>query len=110
MYVYTCPPMIVSSARVCPKYVYAEEQFVCPRSEVYFAAAAKDYLDGTFKGSQSEKVGLQTEILLGAANLQKLRVWFEANITKGTAASKSELDFWTIASQCEGAKNVAPLT
>ena len=71
----------------------------------------KDYLDGTFKleGSQSEKVEMQTELLFEAANFQKRRGWFETDIAKGAAASKSEFDFWTVASQFDGAKNVAPL-
>ena len=44
-----------------------------------------------------------------AANFQKGRGWFETDIAKVTAQSKSEFDFWTIAAQFEGAKNVAPL-
>jgi hypothetical protein len=69
----------------------------------------KDYLDGTFKGSQAEKVALQTEILLEAANFQKRRGWFDTDIAKGAASSKSDFDFWTVASQFDGAKNVATL-
>jgi hypothetical protein len=55
------------------------------------------------------KISLQTEILLEAANFRTRRGWFETDIAKGTAACKSEFDFWTIAAQFEGAKNVAPL-
>ncbi len=79
------------------------------RSGDCFAAVVKDYLDGTFKGPQSEKVAIQTEILLEAANFQKRLGWFEADIAKGAAASKCEFDFWTVASQFDGAKIVAPL-
>ena len=102
-------PMARAAAHVNPKYVYAEEQFVCPRSGDCFAAVVKDYLDGTFKGAPSEKVELQTEILLEAANFQKRRDWFETDMARGAAASKSEFDFWTVASQFDGAKNVVPL-
>ncbi len=35
--------------------------------------------------------------------------WFETDIAKGAASSKSDFDFWTVASQFDGAKNVAPL-
>ncbi len=49
---------------VCPKYVYAEERFVCLLSGECFSGVVKDYLEGTFKGSQAEKVAMQTEILL----------------------------------------------
>jgi hypothetical protein len=101
--------MARAAAHVSPKYVYAEKQFVCPRSGDCFAAVVKDYLDGTCKGSQSEKDGLRTDILLEAANFQKRQGWFETDIAKGAAANKSEFDFWTIASQFEDAKNVAPL-
>ena len=52
---------------------------------------------------------MQTEILLESANFQKRRGWFETDIANGAAASKSEFDFWTVASQFDGAKNVAPL-
>jgi hypothetical protein len=97
-------PMARAAAHVKPKYVYAEEQFVCLTSGDCFAAVVKDYLDGTFKGSQSEKVVLQTESLLEAANFQKRRGRFETNIAKGAAASKSEFDFWTVASQFEAQK------
>ena len=48
-------PMARAAAHISPKYVYAEEQFVCLTSGDCFAAVVKDYLDGTFKGSQSEK-------------------------------------------------------
>ncbi len=44
------------------------------RSGDCFAAVVKDYLDGTFKGSQSGKVEMQTEIMFEAANFQKRRV------------------------------------
>ncbi len=64
--------------------------------------------EGTFKGSQAEKVAMQTDILLEAANFQKRRGWFETDIAKGAAASKSNFDFWTVASQFDGAKSVAP--
>ncbi len=43
------------------------KKFECPRSGECFSAVVKDYLDGTFKGSQSEKVAMQTEILFEAA-------------------------------------------
>ena len=69
----------------------------------------RDYLEGTFKGSEAEKMAMQTDILLEAANFQKRRGWFETDFAKGAAASKSDFDFWTVASQFEGAKNVAPL-
>ena len=69
----------------------------------------KDFLEGTFKGPQPEKVAMQTEILLEAANFQKRRGWFDTDMAKGAAMSKSDFDFWTIASQFDGAKNVAPL-
>jgi hypothetical protein len=101
--------MAKAAAHVNPKYAYAEEQFVCLTSGDCFAAVVKDYLDGTFKGSQSEKMVLQTESLLESANFQKRWGWFETDTAKGAAASKSEFDFWTVASQFEGAKNVAPL-
>jgi len=91
------------------KYVYAEERFTCPRSGDCFGNVVKDYLDGTFKGSESEKVALQTEILLETANFQKRRGCFDTDMTKGAASSKSDFDFWTVASQFDGAKNVAPL-
>jgi chromatin segregation and condensation protein Rec8/ScpA/Scc1 (kleisin family) len=51
----------------------------------------------------------QTDILLEAANFQKRQGWFETDMARSAAASKSEFDFWTVASQFEGAKNVFPL-
>jgi hypothetical protein len=71
----------------------------------------KDYLEGTFKGSQAEKVAMQTEILLEAANFQKQKRlgWFETDIAAGAAPSKSDFDFWTVASKFAVAKNVSPL-
>jgi hypothetical protein len=78
-----------------------------PRSGDCFSAVVKDY--PVEKGSQPEKVALQTEILLEAAIFKKQRSWFETDIAKGAASSKSDFDFWTIASQFDGAKNVAPL-
>ena len=59
--------MARSAAHVCPKYVYDEELFACPCSGDCCSNVEKDYLDGTFKGSQPNKVALQTEILLEAA-------------------------------------------
>ncbi len=70
---------------------------MCPLSGECFSGVVKDYLEGTFKGSQAEKVAMQTEILLEAANFEKRRGWFETDITEGAAASKSDFDFWTVA-------------
>ena len=78
--------------------VYDEERFACPCSGDCFSAVVKDYLDGTFKWSQSENVALQTEIL-EAANFQKKSGWFGTDIAKGAASSKPDFDFWTVASQ-----------
>jgi hypothetical protein len=50
-----------------------------------------------------------TEILLEEADFQKQQGWFETDIAKGVASSKSDFDFLTVALQFDGAKNVAPL-
>jgi hypothetical protein len=55
-----------SAVQVCPKYAYEEERIACPCSGDCFSVAVKDYLDGTFKGSQPERVELQKQILLEA--------------------------------------------
>jgi hypothetical protein len=81
---------------------------VCPLSGLCFSGVVKDYLEGTFKGSQAEKVAMQTETLLEAANFQKRLGWFETDIAAGAAPSKSDFDFWTVASKFAGAKNVPP--
>ena len=54
---------------------------------------------------------MQTEILLEAAIFQKRlgSSWFETEIAKGAASSKSDNDFWTVALQFDGAKNAASL-
>ena len=70
------------------------------------SAVVKDYLDGILKGSQKEKTAMQTEILLETATFCALLGWFWTDIAKGTASSKAEFYFWTVAAQFEGAKNV----
>jgi hypothetical protein len=49
-------PMARAAVHVCPKYVYDFEKFACQRSGDCFSDVVKDYLDGTFKGPQPEKV------------------------------------------------------
>jgi len=72
--------MARAAVHIRPKYVYAEERFVCPLSGECFSGVVKDYLEGKFKGSQVEEVAMQTEILLEAANFQKQRGWFEQQV------------------------------
>ena len=69
----------------------------------------KDYLDGTFNMSQAEKVALQIEILLEAANFQTRLECFGTDMVKAAASGKSDFDFWTVASHFDGSMHVAPL-
>ena len=71
----------------------------------------KDYLDdtGTFKGAQPEKAALQTDILLEAANKKNGGVGLPDRHSLRSCFMQIRFRFWTVTSQFDGAKNVAPL-
>ena len=98
-----------AAAHVNPKHVYAEETFECPRASESFSSVVTDYIQGTCKGSDSEKVMLKANMLLETANFRKKRGWFASDVAVESALKKDPVDFWTVAAEMKEAPNVASL-